>query len=99
VTTVHYRYATVQARRLFYREAGPRGAPDMVLLSDMVLLHDYGAPIGWRLALVSPDTRYHFADDAPAAEIHLLDGGHFPLESHLEAAASSILRFLESALP
>lgn len=93
MTTVHYRYATVQARRLFYREAGPRGAP------GVVLLHDYGAPIGWRLALVSPDTRYHFADDAPAAEIHLLDGGHFPLESHLEAAASSILRFLESALP
>ncbi|HZM82878.1 MAG TPA: hypothetical protein VFC19_44750 [Candidatus Limnocylindrales bacterium] len=24
MTTVHYRYATVQARRLFYREAGPR---------------------------------------------------------------------------
>jgi hypothetical protein len=32
VTTVHHRYATVQARRLFYREAGPRAAPDVVLL-------------------------------------------------------------------
>ena len=32
VTTVHHRYATVQARRLFYREAGPRGTPDVVLL-------------------------------------------------------------------
>ena len=24
---IHYRYATVQGQRLFYREAGPAGAP------------------------------------------------------------------------
>ena len=32
MTTVHYRYATVRGRQLFYREAGPVGAPAVVLL-------------------------------------------------------------------
>jgi pimeloyl-ACP methyl ester carboxylesterase len=40
-----------------------------------------------------------FADDAPGAEICLLDGGHFLLESHLDAAAGYIRRFLERTLP
>ncbi|WP_406440408.1 alpha/beta hydrolase [Streptomyces sp. NBC_01613] len=39
-----------------------------------------------------------FADDAPGSEILLLDGGHFLLESHLDAAAGSIRGFLERAL-
>jgi pimeloyl-ACP methyl ester carboxylesterase len=288
MTTVHHRYATVRSRRLFYREAGPPGAPDVVLLhgfpaSSFMFRHliplladryhviapdhlgfglsdappasefgytfdaladltaallgqlgvhryamyvqDYGAPVGWRLALgypeavsaiitqngngyeagfgeafwkpvreywadpgpqteapvraaltldairwqylhgvpdeslVSPDTWYHdhalvsrpgndviqlrlfadyasnlplyprlhaylrerrvpllavwgrndeifvaegaraFASDAPGAEIHLLDGGHFLLESQLDTAAGYIRRFLERTLP
>ena len=32
MTTVHHRYATVDGQRLFYREAGPAGAPTLVLL-------------------------------------------------------------------
>ena len=39
-----------------------------------------------------------FARDAPHAEIHLLDGGHFLLESHLDAAASLIRGFLARTL-
>jgi pimeloyl-ACP methyl ester carboxylesterase len=117
MTTVHHRYATVEGRRLFYRDAGPPGAPVVVLLhgfpassfmfrnlipiladqyrviapdhlgfglSDAppaeqfrytfdalagltaallnqlgatryaMFVHDYGAPIGWRLALADP---------------------------------------------
>jgi len=38
-----------------------------------------------------------FAADAAGAEICLLEGGHFLLESHLDAAASTIRRFLERA--
>jgi len=287
MTTVHHRYATVNGRQLFYREAGPPGAPDVVLLhgfptSSFMFRHliplladryhviapdhlgfglsgappasefdytfdaladltgtllgqlgvnryamyvqDYGAPVGWRLALshpdavpaiitqngngyeagfgeafwkpvreywadpgprteapvrqaltldtirwqylhgvadeslVSPDTWYHdhalvsrpgndlvqlalfadyatnlplypklhaylrrsrvpllavwgandeifvadgaraFASDAPGAEIHLLDGGHFLLESHLDDAAGHIRGFLDRTL-
>jgi pimeloyl-ACP methyl ester carboxylesterase len=32
MTTIHHRYATVDGRRLFYREAGPADAPAVVLL-------------------------------------------------------------------
>jgi pimeloyl-ACP methyl ester carboxylesterase len=49
--------------------------------------------------IFSPDGARAFADDAPGAEIHLLDGGHFLLESHLEAAAGYIRGFLGSTLP
>jgi pimeloyl-ACP methyl ester carboxylesterase len=40
-----------------------------------------------------------FADDSPRAEICLLDGGHFLLESHLDAAAGTIRHFLQRTLP
>jgi surfactin synthase thioesterase subunit len=44
-------------------------------------------------------TALAFAGDAPGTEIHLLDGGHFLLESHLDTAAGSTRRFLERTLP
>lgn len=40
-----------------------------------------------------------FADDLPDAQIHLLDGGHFLLESALEEVAELIRKFLEHPLP
>ncbi len=118
MTQIHHRYATVDGRRLFYREAGPAAAPVIVLLhgfptssfmfrdliprladgyrviapdllgfgfsdapptsefdytfdalTDLtaglldqldiaryaIYVQDYGAPIGWRLALRTPD--------------------------------------------
>jgi pimeloyl-ACP methyl ester carboxylesterase len=39
-----------------------------------------------------------FAEAAPSAEICLLDGGHFLLESHLDAAAGAIRGFLDRRL-
>jgi pimeloyl-ACP methyl ester carboxylesterase len=36
-----------------------------------------------------------FADDAPSAEIHLLEGGHFLLESQLDATTAYVNAFLE----
>lgn len=39
-----------------------------------------------------------FADDSPGAQLCLLDGGHFLLESHLDAAASAIQDFLGRTL-
>src|SRR5215472_15187025 len=117
MTTVHHRYAAVEGRQLFYRDAGPASAPTVVLLhgfptssfmfrnliplladqyrviapdhlgfglSDTppadefgytfdalaglaaglldqlgtgryaIYVQDYGAPLGWRLALATP---------------------------------------------
>jgi pimeloyl-ACP methyl ester carboxylesterase len=39
-----------------------------------------------------------FADDAPNAEIHLLDGGHFLLESALDEVADYVRTFLGNVL-
>ena len=39
-----------------------------------------------------------FADDAPAAEVHLLGGGHFLLETHLDETTSVVRDFLERTL-
>ncbi|HEY1643605.1 MAG TPA: alpha/beta hydrolase [Streptosporangiaceae bacterium] len=49
--------------------------------------------------IFGPDGALAFADDAPGAEIHLLDGGHFLLESQLDAVADYIRPFLERNLP
>jgi pimeloyl-ACP methyl ester carboxylesterase len=45
-----------------------------------------------------PEGALAFAGDAPGAEICLLDGGHFLLESHLDAAAGTIRGFLGRTL-
>jgi pimeloyl-ACP methyl ester carboxylesterase len=49
--------------------------------------------------IFGPDGARAFAADAHRAEIHLLDGGHFVLESHLEEAADYICSFLGRTLP
>ncbi len=48
--------------------------------------------------IFGPDGARAFAEDAPSAQIHLLDGGHFLLESQLDAAAGYIRPFLERTL-
>ena len=52
-----------------------------------------------RRDLRRPRARSPSPTTLPGAEIHLLDGGHFLLESQLDAAAGSIRRFLDRALP
>jgi pimeloyl-ACP methyl ester carboxylesterase len=69
-------------------------------------LHDYlrasRVPVlavwGRNDEIFGPEGALAFADDAPDAEIRLLDGGHFLLESHLDAAAGYIRRFLARTL-
>lgn len=45
--------------------------------------------------IFGPDGARAFADDAPDAEVHLLDGGHFLLESAGEAVAELVHGFLD----
>ncbi|HEY6497069.1 MAG TPA: alpha/beta fold hydrolase [Trebonia sp.] len=49
--------------------------------------------------IFGPDGARAFADDVPDAEIHLLDGGHFLLESAHDQVAELILDFLRRRLP
>ena len=44
--------------------------------------------------IFGPDGATAFADDLPDAEIHLLDGGHFLLESALDEVAGLIVDFM-----
>jgi pimeloyl-ACP methyl ester carboxylesterase len=48
--------------------------------------------------IFGPEGARAFAADARRAEFHLLDGGHFLLESHLDATAGYIRPFLDRTL-
>jgi hypothetical protein len=48
--------------------------------------------------IFAPEGALAFADDAPGAEIHLLDGGHFLLESALDTVEGYIRGFLGEQL-
>jgi pimeloyl-ACP methyl ester carboxylesterase len=48
--------------------------------------------------IFGPDGATAFAEDLPSAQIHLLDGGHFLLESALQQVTELIRGFL-GALP
>src|SRR5262245_30641956 len=65
-------------------------------------LRDSGVPLmavwGRNDEIFGPAGAVAFADDAVGAEIHLLDGGHFLLESHLDTAAGYIRGFLGKTL-
>ena len=70
-------------------------------------LHDYFRASGIPLLAVwgrgdeifGPDGASAFADDLPGAEIHLLDGGHFLLESALGEVTELIRDFLARVYP
>ncbi|WP_193044262.1 alpha/beta fold hydrolase [Mycolicibacterium baixiangningiae] len=49
--------------------------------------------------IFGPDGARAFADDLPDAEIHLLDGGHFLLESAFDDATALIRDFLDRRMP
>jgi surfactin synthase thioesterase subunit len=49
--------------------------------------------------IFGPDGALAFADDAAEAEVRLIDGGHFLLESQLDTVADYVNGFLERTLP
>ncbi|MFC5826061.1 alpha/beta fold hydrolase [Nonomuraea insulae] len=69
---VHHRYASVQGRRLFYREAGPADAPALVLLhgfptSSFMFRHLVPA-LADRYRVIAPDHLGFGLSDAPPAD-------------------------------
>ena len=72
MTTVHYRYATVRGRQLFYREAGPAGAPAVVLLhgfpASSFMFRDLIPRLAGRYHVIAPDHLGFGLSDAPPAD-------------------------------
>ena len=70
--TVHHRYATVSGRRLFYREAGPAGAPAVVLLhgfpASSFMFRDLIPLLADQYHVIAPDHLGFGLSDAPAAD-------------------------------
>lgn len=69
---IHHRFATVRGHRLFYREAGPREAPALVLLhgfptSSRMFRHLIPA-LADRFHLIAPDHLGFGRSDTPPAE-------------------------------
>lgn len=72
MTPVHHRYATVNGHRLFYREAGPPGAPAVVLLhgfpASSFMFRDLIPLLADRYHVIAPDHLGFGWSDAPAAD-------------------------------
>ena len=73
MTAVHHRYATVQGRTLFYREAGPADAPVLLLLhgfpTSSYMFRDLIPLLAGRYHVIAPDhLGFGFSDAPPAAE-------------------------------
>jgi pimeloyl-ACP methyl ester carboxylesterase len=69
---VHHRYATVQGHRMFYREAGPAGAPAVVLLhgfpSSSFMFRNLIPALADRYHVIAPDYLGFGYSAAPAAD-------------------------------
>jgi len=69
--TVHHRYASVEGRQLFYREAGPPDAPAIVLLhgfpASSFMFRDLIPALADRYHVIAPDHLGFGFSDAPAA--------------------------------
>jgi pimeloyl-ACP methyl ester carboxylesterase len=72
MTHVHHRYATVQGRRLFYREAGPADAPVLVLLhgfpTSSFMFRGLIPALADRYHVIAPDHLGFGLSDAPSPD-------------------------------
>jgi len=69
---IHHRFATVEGRRLFYREAGPEQAPVIVLLhgfpTSSHMYRDLVPRLAERHRVIAPDMLGFGRSDAPGVE-------------------------------
>lgn len=72
MATVHHRYATVQGRRIFYREAGPVDGPAIVLLhgfpTSSFMFRGLIPALAGRYRVIAPDYLGFGYSDAPSAD-------------------------------
>jgi pimeloyl-ACP methyl ester carboxylesterase len=70
---IHYRYADIDGQRLFYREAGPSGAPSVVLLhgfpASSFMFRDLIPRLAGRYHVIAPDhLGFGWSDAPPVSE-------------------------------
>jgi pimeloyl-ACP methyl ester carboxylesterase len=69
---IHHRYATVQGHQLFYREAGPAGAPVIVLLhgfpTSSFMFRNLVPQLADRYHVIAPDYLGYGHSDAPSVD-------------------------------
>ncbi len=72
MTTIHHRYAAVDGRQLFYRDAGPPGAPAVVLLhgfpASSFMFRNLIPALAARYRVIAPDHLGFGLSDAPPAD-------------------------------
>lgn len=72
MVAVHHRYASVRGQRLFYREAGPAGAPVLVLLhgypTSSFMFRHLIPELADRYHVIAPDHLGFGLSDAPPAD-------------------------------
>jgi pimeloyl-ACP methyl ester carboxylesterase len=72
MTTVHHRYAAVEGRQLFYRDAGPPGAPVVVLLhgfpASSFMFRDLIPVLADQYHVIAPDYLGFGLSAAPPAD-------------------------------
>jgi pimeloyl-ACP methyl ester carboxylesterase len=72
MVSVHHNYATVQGRRLFYREAGPADGPVIVLLhgfpTSSYMFRNLVPVLAEKYHVIAPDHLGFGLSDAPAVE-------------------------------
>jgi pimeloyl-ACP methyl ester carboxylesterase len=72
MVTVHHRYATVQGKQLFYRQAGPADAPVLVLLhgfpTSSFMFRNLIPALADRYNVIAPDHLGFGFSDAPTVE-------------------------------
>jgi pimeloyl-ACP methyl ester carboxylesterase len=72
MSEIHYRYATVNGQRLFYREAGPSEAPALVLLhgfpTSSFMFRNLIPGLADRYHVIAPDHLGFGLSDAPPAD-------------------------------
>jgi len=97
---IQYRYATVKGRRLFYREAGPAGAPTLVLLhgfpSSSHMFRDLIPRLADKLHVIAPDYPGFGYSDAPPPDdfTYTFDN----LASHVEELLFGALKLKKFSL-
>ena len=94
MTAINYRTASVDGAKIFYREAGPKGAPKLLLLHGFPSASQFLAAWGKNDPFFLPPGAEAFKRDIPGAIVRFFDTGHFALETHAAEIASAIRDFL-----